>query len=209
VPELAELAAPIIHEDAPLIDADIEIQWCQWRLAEENPTPPSRTAEIRQKLNRLLERVAKAEAKTPRGQAIKSRHAPISDHEAPVMSRPQELFRKWLDLREAEDRPGKDDDEIDRLSDERIVAERAILAGSSATPEDERAQIAMLVYYAVHQAPYANWEVLEGWYRRLVTDQISNPAARERERERSAKWVRDAQEHLAALKDEAREDGAA
>src|SRR5438105_3422717 len=28
VPELAELAAPTIHEDAPLIDADIEIQWC-------------------------------------------------------------------------------------------------------------------------------------------------------------------------------------
>jgi hypothetical protein len=56
VPELAELAAPIIHEDAPLIDADIEIQWCQERLAEENPTPLNRPAEIRQKLNRLLER---------------------------------------------------------------------------------------------------------------------------------------------------------
>jgi hypothetical protein len=28
VPLLAELAAPILHEDAPLLDADIEIRWC-------------------------------------------------------------------------------------------------------------------------------------------------------------------------------------
>jgi hypothetical protein len=29
VPEIAELAAPIIHEDAELIDADMEIQWAR------------------------------------------------------------------------------------------------------------------------------------------------------------------------------------
>jgi DNA repair exonuclease SbcCD ATPase subunit len=74
-----------------------QIQWCQERLAEENPTPPSRTAEIRQKLNRLLERVAKAEAKTPRGQAIKSRHAPISDHEKAELRRRAEALAAEYD----------------------------------------------------------------------------------------------------------------
>jgi hypothetical protein len=67
VPEIAELVAPIIHEDALLIDADIEIQWCRDRLAEKLDD------EIQEQLAELLDRVAKAEAKTPRGREIKSR----------------------------------------------------------------------------------------------------------------------------------------
>jgi hypothetical protein len=56
-------------------------------------------------------------------------------------------------LREADHHPGKTDDETDRLADEMILVEGAILAGDPATPEDKRAQIALLAYYAVHQAP--------------------------------------------------------
>jgi len=77
-----------------------------------------------------------------------------------------ELFRNWLGLREAEYRRGQDDDEVERLNDEMIAIERAILAADPATAEDEQAQVAMLAYYAVHEAPYANYEVLDRCYRR-------------------------------------------
>jgi hypothetical protein len=73
VPELAELAAPIIHEDAFLITADIKIQWCRDRLRDDCLNQKGRE-EIQQALSQVLDRVAKAEAKTPRGAAIKLRH---------------------------------------------------------------------------------------------------------------------------------------
>jgi hypothetical protein len=60
VPEIAELAAPIIDEDAALIEAEIEIQ-------AEDPGP--------ERLTMLLDRIARTEAKTPRGEEIKRRHA--------------------------------------------------------------------------------------------------------------------------------------
>jgi hypothetical protein len=43
-----------------------------------------------------------------------------------------ELFRNWLALREAEHRPGQGDDECDRLTDEMMAIERAILAADPA-----------------------------------------------------------------------------
>jgi hypothetical protein len=112
------------------------------------------------------------------------------------------LFRNWLTSREAEHRPDQGNDEeakeaaIERVSDEMIALERAILAGAAETDDDRRAQVAMLAYYAVVTAPYANYEVLEQWYRRLVTDQQSDPTIREREREWSRKRVERATEHL-------------
>jgi hypothetical protein len=93
------------------------------------------------------------------------------------------LFRNWLALREAEHCRGQDDEEVERLTDEMIAIERAILARDPETPEDERAQVAMLAYYAVHEAPYANYEVMDRCYRRLVIDRLSDPIARKRERE--------------------------
>jgi hypothetical protein len=86
VPELADLAAPIIHEDAPLIDADIQIQWCRGQLAALSHRYPHKSghghllgererAEIQKQLSRGLNRVASAEPKTPRGVAIKALHA--------------------------------------------------------------------------------------------------------------------------------------
>ena len=107
-----------------------------------------------------------------------------------------ELFRNWLALREAEHRPGQGDDECERLSDEMIVLERAILAGDAETDDDRRAQIAVLAYYAVHTAPYANYEVLEQWYRRLVVERLPDASLRIREREWSRKRVDRAREHL-------------
>ena len=86
VPVLAELAAPIIHEDASLIDADIEITWCRNRLAdperrlnwESQEECEEREARDRAdkaaRLNRLLARVGRTEAMTPRGKAIKVIH---------------------------------------------------------------------------------------------------------------------------------------
>jgi hypothetical protein len=66
VPEIGELAAAIIHEDAPLIDADMTIQW----LAQVSPDPER--AEL---LRTTLARIASTPARTPRGEAIKARHA--------------------------------------------------------------------------------------------------------------------------------------
>jgi len=105
-----------------------------------------------------------------------------------------ELFRNWLALVEATH--SKDDDETDHLTDEMIVLERAILAGDAETDDDRRAQVAVLAYYAVHTAPYANYEVLEGWYRRLVVDRLSDPSVRIREREGGRKRIDNAREHL-------------
>jgi hypothetical protein len=99
-------------------------------------------------------------------------------------------------LREAEHRPGKSDDECDHLTDEMIAIERAILARDPETPEDERAQVAILAYYAVHGAPYANYEVLERWYQRLVVERLSDASVRIREREWSRKRVDRARERL-------------
>jgi hypothetical protein len=78
VPELAELAAPVIHEDALLIDADIEVQWCRIALSDRTfgagPIDERRRVEVEGQLSRALARIAKAEAKTPRGEAIKLKH---------------------------------------------------------------------------------------------------------------------------------------
>jgi hypothetical protein len=82
VPEIGELAAPVLHEDAPLIDAQIEIQWARDRLAEpvnlklveilgvEHQAEERR--KIEDKLSALLDRVANTEAKTARGRAVKA-----------------------------------------------------------------------------------------------------------------------------------------
>jgi len=82
VPEIAECAAAVIHEDAALIDADIGIGWCHDRLG----TKPGggrlqkiqgalAVLKIQAKLTALLDRIERTEARTPRGEAIKARHA--------------------------------------------------------------------------------------------------------------------------------------
>ena len=85
VPEIGELAAPVLHEDAALIDAQIEIWWARDRLAEPvNPRLaevwgdewPEHHAERRRELEttlaKALDRVANTEAKTVRGRAVKA-----------------------------------------------------------------------------------------------------------------------------------------
>jgi hypothetical protein len=72
VPELAELAAPIIHEDAVLIDADIEVQWCR---------EVGKDVEAARRLPGALDRIARTPAKTDRGRAIKLKHAGIDDQQ--------------------------------------------------------------------------------------------------------------------------------
>jgi hypothetical protein len=74
VPELAEYCAPLIHEDAFLITADIKIQWCREQLSENDILNQTGGEEIQQALSQVLDQVASAEAKTPRGAAIKLRH---------------------------------------------------------------------------------------------------------------------------------------
>jgi hypothetical protein len=71
VPEIAELAAPIVHEDAALLDAEIGILWCHKLLADD---PVSARLETRSILAAFLARIADTEAKTPRGRAIRRRH---------------------------------------------------------------------------------------------------------------------------------------
>jgi hypothetical protein len=81
VPEIAELAASIIHEDAELIDADIEVAWARAALVAKDPPrwdwrrENAWRRETEAKLAEALKRIALAEAKTQRGEAIKARHA--------------------------------------------------------------------------------------------------------------------------------------
>jgi hypothetical protein len=75
VPELAELTAPIIHEDAVLIDADIEVRWCR-EIGDRNPVEAA-TVEAARRLPAALDRIAQTPAKTERGRAIKAKQASL------------------------------------------------------------------------------------------------------------------------------------
>jgi hypothetical protein len=78
VPEIGELAASIVHEDAELIDADTEVAWVHELLTMKRPDGWPGEAEaklIEAKLAKALDRIAQTEAKTERGEAIKARHA--------------------------------------------------------------------------------------------------------------------------------------
>jgi hypothetical protein len=74
VPEIGECAAAVVHEDACLIDADVEIGWCRECLEKEPDPKTGRREGVRQRLSTMLDRVAQTSAKTPRGTAIKLRH---------------------------------------------------------------------------------------------------------------------------------------
>jgi hypothetical protein len=78
VPEIGERAAAVIHDDAPLIDADMQVQWAMEVLAMRDPYlsgAAERQADVRNTLRAALDRIANTPAKTPRGAAIKARHA--------------------------------------------------------------------------------------------------------------------------------------
>ena len=81
VPEIAECAAAVVHEDATLIDAEIGIRWCHVLLVTGARGPrllkqgELEALKIRAKLAALLDRIERTEAKTPRGEVIKARHA--------------------------------------------------------------------------------------------------------------------------------------
>jgi hypothetical protein len=80
VPEIGECAAAVLHEDASLISAELGIRWCHDRLGVE-PGGPHKiqgapaALNTRAKLEALLDRIEQTEARTPRGEAIKARHA--------------------------------------------------------------------------------------------------------------------------------------
>jgi len=76
VPEIGECAAAVVHEDAKLIAAEMDLEWVTAVLDDpRQPKPPDRLAEIHKKLRDAKAIVAETEAVTPRGQAIKRRHA--------------------------------------------------------------------------------------------------------------------------------------
>lgn len=82
VPELAELAAPIIHEDAPLIEADIDVQYCREMLREADLGTPvcgisdaEARSDAKARLAKALDRIENTPAATERGTQIKARHA--------------------------------------------------------------------------------------------------------------------------------------
>ena len=82
VPEIRELAAPVLHEDAALIDAEEEIRWARIVLAQPvNPRLAEILGEEHEAENRrkneatlaaAMDRVANAEAKAARGRAVKA-----------------------------------------------------------------------------------------------------------------------------------------
>lgn len=75
VPKIGECVAAVIHDDAPLIAADMAMQWVEsvW------PGDPRSSDEWRNgvlaKRREALDCIASTEAKTPRGEAIKAKHA--------------------------------------------------------------------------------------------------------------------------------------
>jgi hypothetical protein len=75
VPEIGECAAAIIHDDAELIDAEMDLQW----VAAVWPGDPQSTDEWRSHVlseqRNALACIANTPAKTPRGEAIKAKHA--------------------------------------------------------------------------------------------------------------------------------------
>jgi hypothetical protein len=72
VPEIAELLAPIVHEDAELIDAEMEVGWA--RTVLNNKRIPRAASQANNALVSALQRIADTPAKTKRGEAIKERH---------------------------------------------------------------------------------------------------------------------------------------
>jgi hypothetical protein len=89
VPEIAELTAPIFHEDAKLIDADMEVAWARlvsrdddqdarsWSISHGADGERARSKwrfRIKLTLALALDTIARTEAKTPRGAAIKAKH---------------------------------------------------------------------------------------------------------------------------------------
>jgi hypothetical protein len=82
VPEIGECADAVLHEDASLISAEMGIRWCHDRLGMEPGGPrlhkilgAPAALNIHAKLEALLDRIERTEARTPRGEAIKARHA--------------------------------------------------------------------------------------------------------------------------------------
>ena len=88
VPEIAELAAAAIHEDAALIEADKTATWTRGELDEfERPMPPAasvldfvyhrvkRRLDLDEELNDALTTIANIKARTERGKEIKERYA--------------------------------------------------------------------------------------------------------------------------------------
>ena len=82
VPEIGECAAAVVHEDAALIDAEMGVGWCHDRLGTKPGGPRLQKIQgalaalkIQAKLEALLDRIERTEARTPRGEAIKARHA--------------------------------------------------------------------------------------------------------------------------------------
>jgi hypothetical protein len=85
VPEIAELASPIIHADTVLIDADIEVDWAKRVLADDEVQPIWAGRNkwrqwVNDKQSEALDRIANTEARTERGVEIKARN---QEHEEP------------------------------------------------------------------------------------------------------------------------------
>ena len=108
------------------------------------------------------------------------------------------LFKDWLALRQRCETV-KEDGESERLNDEMMGVERAILSGTAETEADRQAQLAILTEYLTFETPYANVDVREDWYRRHVIEQIADPAARQRALGAAEKRMQRAKEHLAEL----------
>jgi hypothetical protein len=78
VPEIGECAAAIIHEDAALIEADMDIEWTERYGRLDSPYErPEWRLRLRQRLRAKRELIATTAAKTARGEAIKARHAGV------------------------------------------------------------------------------------------------------------------------------------
>jgi hypothetical protein len=119
VPEIEEFAAPIFHEDAKLIDADIRVTWARLVLAEGDPTnwslfPDGERRRLASRLDKeetlakALDTIATTEAKTPRGEAIKAKYAgqpaPLAKSLAAAEAEIAELRSRSNQLRAAGDK---------------------------------------------------------------------------------------------------------
>jgi hypothetical protein len=131
-------------------------------------------------------------------------HIEHAGNPAQISGELAKLFRDWLALRERCETAPNDAD-ADRMTRDMAAVERAILGNTAETDDDRQAQLAILTQYAAFDTPYENVDLREDWYRRLVVERITDPAARERQLANSEKRVQHAKDQLAASEPDGRQ----
>jgi hypothetical protein len=95
VPEIAECAAAIVHEDAALIDAEMTLEWVDAVWRDRDGNTPQWRRDVLSDGQTAIDRIAETPARAPRGEAIKIRYRnttlyPMPDGTLGRLNRPEQ-----------------------------------------------------------------------------------------------------------------------